>query len=149
MIYCYKCDCGRKEEKSLSLAEFRKTTPCRCGKDMVIDITAQQSGRKDTAANWPMESDACGVHPDQARDYAKYLREQGVPTEVNPVTGNPVFTGRDHRKRVCAVTGMYDRNAGYGDQSPRNNMKRRRRMGVKERDQYLTNLANEAARRAG
>jgi len=148
VIYCYKCDCGRKEEKSLSLAEFRKTTPCRCGKDMVIDITAQQSGRKDTAANWPMESDACGVHPDQARDYAKHLREQGVPTEVLP-NGNPIFTSREHRKRACAATGMYDRNAGYGDQSPRNNMKRRKRMGVKERDRYLTNLINEAERRAG
>jgi len=148
MIYLYKCKCGEKSEKSLSLAEFRKTIPCSCGKDMTIDIAAQQGGMKDTASNWPMESDACGVHPDQAKEYAKYLREKGVPTEVLP-NGNPVFTGRDHRKKVCAVTGMYDRNAGYGDQSPRNNMKRRRRMGVKERDRYLNNLINEAARQAG
>jgi len=63
-----------------------------------------------------MESDAAGVHPAQAKEYADYLRMKGVPTEVLP-NGNPVFTSREHRKRVCAATGQYDRNAGYGDQS--------------------------------
>ncbi|MBE3088308.1 MAG: hypothetical protein IMZ71_04265 [Chloroflexi bacterium] len=80
------------------------------------DLKAELSGFVNRPGKWPMESDAAGVHPAQAKEYADYLRGKGVPTEVLP-NGNPVFTSREHRKRVCAATGQYDRNAGYGDQS--------------------------------
>lgn len=110
------------------------------------DFKAEQTGFVDRPGTWPMESDACGVHPDQAKEYAAYLREKGVPTEVNS-DGNPVFTSREHRKRVCAATGMYDRNAGYGDQAPINKINRMKRMGAKERKKYLLNLADEIGRR--
>ena len=117
MIYIYTCKCGNQTEKNITMREFAKTIQCKeCGKRMGIDIQAQQSNRRTTPGTWPMESDAAGVHPAQAKEYADYLRSKGVPTEVKP-NGNPVFTSRDHRKRVCAATGQYDRNAGYGDQS--------------------------------
>jgi hypothetical protein len=66
---------------------------------------------------WPMESDAAGVHPDQVKEAAAYAQQMGVPTEYNPKTGNPIFTGRNHRKRFCEISGLRDRNAGYGDAS--------------------------------
>jgi len=117
MIYIYTCKCGNQTEKNLLLSKFKKTCECdKCGERMGINIKAQQSNRRTTAGAWPMTSDAMGVHPAQAKEYADYLRMKGVPTEIN-ADGNPILTSRNHRKRVCAATGQYDRNAGYGDQS--------------------------------
>jgi hypothetical protein len=108
------------------MSEFAKTITCeKCGKLMGIDPVAQQGGRRQTCSNWPMESDAAGVHPDQAKEYSDYLREKGVPTEILE-NGNPVFTSQHHRKRFCQATQMYDRNAGYGDASPKHNMRKKK-----------------------
>ena len=116
MTYCYSCECGNKEEMTVPMSKFTKTIKCKeCGKLMGIDPAAQLKGTPRPSC-WPMESDAMGVHPAQAKEYAEYLRGKGVPTEIN-ADGNPVLTSRHHRKRVCAVTDTYDRNAGYGDQS--------------------------------
>lgn len=118
MIYCYACKCGNKIEKVLPLRKFREHIKCpACSGQMNIDIAAQQKDIKSTGVGWPMVSDALGVHPAQAQEFGQFLREQGVPTEVLP-NGNPVLVSREHRKKVCAATGMYDRNAGYGDQAP-------------------------------
>jgi hypothetical protein len=117
MVYCYACKCGNKTEKTVPMSMFAKTIICvKCKRLMGIDPAAQQGHRPNTASNWPQESDAMGVHPDQAKEYGDYLREKGVPTEINS-EGNPVLTSRHHRKLVCAATDTYDRNAGYGDQS--------------------------------
>lgn len=98
------------------MSEFAKTIECeKCGKLMGIDPAAQQS-KTPRASCWPMESDAMGVHPTQAKEYSDYLKKKGVPTEINS-DGNPVLTSRHHRKLVCAATDTYDRNAGFGDQS--------------------------------
>jgi hypothetical protein len=108
------------------LSEFNETILCaKCKKFMEIDPVAQHGKTKQTPSNWPMESDAAGVHPAQAKEYSDYLRDKGVPTEVRP-NGNPVFTSQHHRAEVCKATGMYDRNAGYGDRAPANNMKKRK-----------------------
>ena len=116
----------------MPMSDFSKNILCKkCGELMGIDLAAQHSRTKDTNANWPMESDALGVHPDQAREYSDYLRKKGVPTEVNPETGNPVLTSRFHRKRLCEATQMYDRNAGYGDQAPRT--EKRKQLGRRRR----------------
>lgn len=125
MIYCYACKCGYKLEKKCSISEFQEFIKCtECGGLMGINIAAQQQGVKDTASNWPMASDALGVHPDQAKEYSDYLRSKGVPTEINS-DGNPVLTSQRHRKNVCAATQMYDRNAGYGDAAPKHNLRKR------------------------
>jgi len=92
---------------------------------MSRDLAAEGMRFKDTPGAWPMESDAAGVHPDQAKEYSEFLKSKGVPTEINPETGNPIFTSREHRKKFCQVTEMYDRNAGIGDATPKHNMKRR------------------------
>jgi hypothetical protein len=119
MRYVYTCECGNTLEKDIPLSKFRQSTPCNsCGGKMFIDVVKQQKNvRNITSKNWPMESDALGVHPEQAKEFSEFLKKSGVPTEVLP-NGNPVLTSRKHRKEVCAATGMYDRNAGYGDQAP-------------------------------
>lgn len=117
MIYCYACECGNKTERHCSLAEFSQNIECpECGGRMGIDPTAQHC-RTQRPSCWPMESDAAGVHPDQVKEAAAYAEQMGVPTEYNPKTGNPIFTGRNHRKRFCEISGLRDRNAGYGDAS--------------------------------
>ena len=116
MTYCYSCECGNKEEMTVPMSDFAKTIECKkCGKLMGIDPAAQLS-KTSRPSCWPQESDAMGVHPAQAKEYAEYLRDKGVPTEIN-TDGNPILTSRHHRKLVCAATDTYDRNAGYGDQS--------------------------------
>lgn len=118
MIYCYTCKCGNKIEKSLPLRKFREHIRCpACGGKMGIDIAAQQKDVKGALGGWPKESDALGVHPAQAEEFKRFLRERGVPTEVKP-NGNPICVSQKHQKQICAATGMYDRNAGYGDQAP-------------------------------
>lgn len=117
MIYAYACECGNKLERHVPLSKFSPNVDCpECGGQMGIDPVAQHRKTKGTPGAWPMESDAMGVHPAQAGEYSDYLRDKGVPTEIN-AEGNPILTSRLHRKRLCAVTDTYDRSAGYGDQS--------------------------------
>lgn len=72
-----------------------------------------------TPGNWPMVSTAAGVAASQVAELTKYDREHGVPTEYTP-DGDPIFTGKEHRRKHCQLHGMFDRNAGYGDPSPVN-----------------------------
>jgi hypothetical protein len=124
VIYCFKCDCGKKTEKALPISDCEKVFKCKCGKTLKRDFQAERG--IDTPGTWPMESDAAGVNPEQIPEAREYARSMGVPTEYNPETGAAIFTSRDHRKRFCEASGLYDRNAGYGDQSPRHNMRKRR-----------------------
>ena len=127
MTYCYICPkCGHKQQRVMPMSEFAETIICdKCKNFMDIDHVAQHSETKQTASCWPMESDAAGVHPAQAKEYSDHLRDQGVPTEVKP-NGNPILTSQHHRAEVCRVTGMYDRNAGYGDRAPSNTISKRK-----------------------
>ena len=128
MTYCYVCPkCGHKHEASVALAEFKPEVDCQmCGSDMGIDLVAQHAKTVNRPGKWPMESDAAGVAVDQVSECAKYVAERGVPTEFNPKTGNPIFTSQNHRKRFCEVTNLYDRNAGFGDATPKHNMQKRK-----------------------
>lgn len=126
MIYCFKCNCGKKTEKQLPMSDCDKKLVCDCGKVMERDILAEHGRTKDTPANWPMESDAAGINPNQIPEASEYAKKMGVPTEYNSETGAAIFTSREHRKRFCAISGLYDRNGGYGDQSPTHNMRKKR-----------------------
>ena len=67
---------------------------------------------------WPMASVAAGVSPEEVPEMMKYDREKGIPTEYTN-DGDPVFTSREHRKRYCEAHELFDRNAGYGDPTPK------------------------------
>ncbi len=64
---------------------------------------------------WPMESDAAGVHPEQVGEAMAHAVSQGVPTEFNRETGNPIFRSRQHRNDFLKAHGLKDKDAGYGD----------------------------------
>ena len=127
MTYCYICPCGNKTQKTVPLSQIEPNILCaECSKIMEIDMVAQHGKTVATPGKWPMESDAAGVHPDQAKELSEHVRVRGVPTEINMETGNPIFTSQAHRKRFCQVTNLYDRNASFGDATPKHNMQRRK-----------------------
>lgn len=64
---------------------------------------------------WPMKSDAAGVHPDQAQEFARDSFKKGVPTEFDKSTGQAIFTSRQHRAKYLKAYGMFDKNGGYSD----------------------------------
>jgi hypothetical protein len=69
-------------------------------------------------AQWPMWSDAFGVHPDQAADEYKRSVELGVPTEFCPKTGRAKFESPRHRKRAVEALSygtIGDLDGGYSD----------------------------------
>lgn len=68
--------------------------------------------------NWPMKSDAMGVHPDQIPEVEAHSRRVGVPTRFDKDTGQAILTSPDHRRRYAKAIGLIDRNAGYSDPTP-------------------------------
>lgn len=89
----------------------------------IQDIGAQFSGRRfpkgDLWKHW--ESIGQAVDPSQAEDATRDLHAHGFTSCYHdPRTGNLVVEGgRRTRKRVLQYLGAFDRDAGYGDPSPR------------------------------
>jgi len=121
MIYCFECEhCGHRAELNRPAKDYKKKARCpECKKLMRRNIAIEGAGQGAANDNYPMESDAAGVHPDQIKETMAFDRAHGVPTEYKP-SGNPVFTSRGHRRAYCEAHGLYDRNAGYGDAAPKN-----------------------------
>lgn len=92
---------------------------CVCGRWMRRDLQAEHGEQRRTADPWPLHSDALGVHPSQIPEAVKQARSLGVPTEFDS-SGRAILRDRKHRKDLCQALGYFDRNAGYGDASPRN-----------------------------
>lgn len=78
------------------------------------NIRAEHTDVRHTPGNWPMKSDAAGVHPDQIQEAYQHSVKVGIPTEFTP-DGRAVFTSRKHRRDYCRAIGLHDRNGGYGD----------------------------------
>ena len=119
--YCHHCvECDVRLEQVRTIARYRDLPDCpKCGVPMPIDIGAQGAGGTRPSC-WPLASEALGVDPSQIAEALAFDKRNGVGgTDYTP-DGRPIFRDRDHRKRYMAAHGYYDRNAGYGDQSPRN-----------------------------
>ena len=68
---------------------------------------------------WPMASYAAGVSPDEIPEMRKIDTAAGIKTDYNS-DGEPILTGPQHRKNYLELHGMYDRNAGFSDPTPKN-----------------------------
>jgi len=84
------------------------------GKKFNRDIRSEHTNFKHAPGNWPMASDAAGVHPDQIAEATAMSIKKGVPASFTP-DGRVIFTSRKHRKDYCRSIGMHDRNGGYSD----------------------------------
>jgi hypothetical protein len=79
------------------------------------DFAAEHGDVAANCGNWPMKSDAAGVHPDQIGAARKEAKRFGVPTEFDTKTGQAIFSNRSHRAQYLKAKGYHDRNGGYGD----------------------------------
>jgi len=86
-------------------------------RDFKADFGKQQFGDI-----WPYASYAAGVSASEVPAMCKIDRENGVPTEYTP-DGDPIMRSKSHRKKYCEAHGLYDRNAGYGDPTPKHYFK--------------------------
>lgn len=107
---------GRKnryfvDDREVTRAEYDRTFPNRI--DDILSASATPDGHRSSC--WPLVSDACAVHPDQAQQATDRARTLGVPTEFRP-DGRPVFVSQGHRREYARkVERMVDRNGCYGD----------------------------------
>lgn len=69
-------------------------------------------------AKWPLHSEAMAIDPEDIGYAKQVLREAGVKTEYDQI-GRPILRDRQHRKEHAEAMGFYDRNAGYGDPTPK------------------------------
>src|SRR3989339_1012131 len=67
------------------------------GKVFKRNIRAEHVNVKHTPGNWPFESDAAGVHPDQIKEAFEHSVRIGIPTQFTS-DGRAIFTGKKHRK---------------------------------------------------
>lgn len=67
-----------------------------------------------SAAGWPMYSDAAGCHPGQIAEFKQFFAGHGVSAEYTR-DGRLKFDSPGDRRRKCELLGLYDRNGGYGD----------------------------------
>lgn len=93
--------------KEVTKAAFDKEFP-----DKRIEPGEVAGGQQPSC--WPMTSQGAAVHPDQIPEAMESARKKGVPTDFTP-TGEPIFTGREHRKRYLHAYGYHDKDGGYGD----------------------------------
>ncbi len=118
-VYCFKTQRGKIVERVFPMGKCPDTITLPRGRSAGRDIAAEWRGSRATPSNWPMESSAVGVNPEEVGAAHQESVNLGVPTEFNPATGDAILRDAHHRKRYCEALGFYDRNGGYGD--PRKN----------------------------
>ena len=121
--YQFVTDHGEKVELHLTFSEFdKRVKDNRIVLDDGRDASYDWSGHSFVStvpANYPMVSTACGVHPDQVKEHMDYLRAAGCGQVDHTKDGDPIFRDKNQRKKAIEALGMYDRNGGYSDPSPR------------------------------
>lgn len=122
-IYEFKTDDGDVVEVFMSYAEHDKRV-----KNEVITLDDGRNAKtfwnphsniSTVPANYPMVSTAAGVHPGQIQEHMEYLRSKGCGQVDHTKDGDMIFQDKAQRKRVLETLGLYDRNGGYSDPSPK------------------------------
>lgn len=120
-FYVYRNqETGEQIELMMTIAEMHRRqrkdgTILHDGKTWKRWISAEHGRRAANPGNWPMRSDAAGVHPSQAGAAYNESVGLGVPTRFDSETGQAIFESRGHRRAFLRAKGMYDRSGGYGD----------------------------------
>lgn len=69
--------------------------------------------------NYPQISYASGVHPSQIKEQQAALKAAGVRTTHYTKEGDPIFEDKNHRREALTAMGLFDRNAGFSDPTPK------------------------------
>lgn len=120
-FYVYVDDeTGTKVELMMTVSEMMRRqrkdgTILHEGRRMRRSIASEHGSNDGCPGNWPLLSDAAGVHPTQCGAAYRESVSLGVPTRFHPDTGQAIFESRSHRRAFLRAKGMYDRSGGYGD----------------------------------
>jgi hypothetical protein len=99
------------EEKEVTEAVYRAA-----GTDKSREaLSARRGPDGHRPACWPMVSDAMLVSTERQRKAVhENARARGLNLQFDRL-GRPILESQGHRRQVCELMGMTDRNAGYGD----------------------------------
>lgn len=114
MFRCSKCDDVTQKVMPVSQSGKPSIRCGTCGDVAFRDIVSEHRGVAHHPGNWPLLSDAAGVHPAQVGEATAEATKVGVPTNFTE-DGRAIFTSAGHRKKFCEAHGLFDRNAGYSD----------------------------------
>ena len=67
-----------------------------------------------------MHSESASIHSSQVGEFRDDAKKHGFTGVEFDKIGNVRFTSREQRSRYLRHRGLYDRDAGYGDATPRN-----------------------------
>lgn len=112
--YCFTTKEGETVERWFPMGKAPEYVRLEDGRRARRDILAEHGEFRPTCGNWPILSDALGVHPSQVAEATAQAHSVGVPTEFRP-DGRAVLRSPEHRKRFAEALGFYDLNGGYGD----------------------------------
>ena len=119
--YCFaNKETGEKLEVVWTIAEMESKCENYAYKDEnnVVwdrDFATEHGEMHANCGNWPMKSDAAGVHPDQIGEASTEAKRFGVPTNFDKQTGQAIFTSRSHRAQYLKAKGYHDKDGGYSD----------------------------------
>jgi len=82
------------------------------GKVAHRDFMAEHSGKRRSAAQWPIECIASGVSGHQADELRAYFKKHNFDCDVSN-DGNPIYRDAQHRKRALKLRGFCDKSS-YG-----------------------------------
>lgn len=120
--YQFVTDHGEKVELHLTFAEFdKRVKDNRIVLDDGRDASYDWSGHSFVStvpSNYPMESDAMGVHPAQIKEHMEHLRKMGCGQVDHTPEGAVILRDKAQRRQVAHALGLFDRNAGYSDPAP-------------------------------
>lgn len=101
-------DCFFIDGKQVSKKVFDKKMNASIPKDR---RGIAPGGRKKRWRNWPMASDAMGVHPKQIELARKLDRDRGAPPTEYTKDGRPIWTSEKHKRAFCRAHGTHDNNS--------------------------------------
>jgi len=122
-MYEFTKESGEVVPLMLSFSEFDKRV--KDGKITLDDGTVasyswdQHKLMSTVPSCYPMVCTAAGVHPAQIREHTEHLRKMGAGFVEHTRDGDLVFQDKGQRKRVLECLGMFDRNAGHSDPTPK------------------------------
>jgi len=65
----------------------------------------------------PWKSQSCGCHPTQVKQFNEDMKRHGIQCAHMHNDGTLECTSRKARKNVMKMRGLFDKDAGYGDQA--------------------------------
>ena len=113
-VYVYKNkETGERIDRSYGMQDNIPEKIQYKGATYIRDYHAE-SAKTPPPANWPMVSEAMGVHPDQVDEANKAALKLGLGVPYRK-DGMAILEDRSHRKRMMKSFQIHDNDGGYGD----------------------------------